>query len=98
MTDYKDYVNVFRNISIFENLSNNELLSLMEIVIYKEYSKDYTIVRHNDMGDAMFIILKGSVKVSLFSENGREVILDVIEEGGFFGERCLLLHYYFNEV
>jgi len=90
MTDYKEYINVFRNISIFENLSNDELVSLMEIVIYKEYTKDYTIVRHNDMGDAMFIILKGSVKVSLFSENGREVVLDVIEEGGFFGEMSII--------
>lgn len=90
MAKYSEYIDIFRKISIFENLSDNELISLMEIVIYKEYSKNYTIVRHNDMGDAMFIILDGSVKVSLFSENGREVILDIIGKGGFFGEMSII--------
>ncbi len=90
MTNNSEYIDIFKKISIFENLSDDELTSLMEIVIYKEYPKNYTIVRHNDMGDAMFIILDGSVKVSLFSENGREVILDIIEKGGFFGEMSII--------
>jgi CRP-like cAMP-binding protein len=90
MIKFAEYINIFKNISIFENLSEDELLSLMEIVIYKEYPKNYTIVRHNDMGDAMFIIINGLVKVSLFSENGREVVLDSIEKGGFFGEMSII--------
>jgi len=90
MARYTEYIQIFKSISIFENLSENEIASLMEIVIYKEYPKNYTIVRHNDMGDAMFIILNGSVKVSLFSENGREVILDIIKQGGFFGEMSII--------
>ncbi len=90
MAKYSEYVDIFKKISIFENLLDDELASLMGIVIYKEYPNNYTIVRHNDMGDAMFIILDGSVKVSLFSENGREVILDIIEKGGFFGEMSII--------
>ena len=90
MDNYQEYINIFKNIPVFENLSDEELMYLMEIVIYKEYPKNYTIVRHNDIGDAMYVIINGKVKVSLFSENGREVILDIIEKGGFFGEMSIL--------
>jgi len=90
MNKHQEYLKIFKNISIFENLSEEELISLMEIVVYKKFPKDYTIVRHNDIGDSMYIILKGKVKVSLFSENGREVILDIIEKGGLFGEMAII--------
>ncbi len=84
------YIDFLSNISIFENFTEEELESLLEIVIHKKYPKNYTIVRHNDLGDSMFIIMKGKVKISLFSESGREVIIDVLEGKSFFGEMSLI--------
>ena len=38
----------------------------------------------------MFLIAAGQVKVAVFAEDGREVILSVQSAGGFFGEMALL--------
>jgi len=38
----------------------------------------------------LYIILKGSVKISTYSYDGREVILSLLESGAFFGEMSLL--------
>jgi CRP-like cAMP-binding protein len=44
----------------------------------------------DDPGNAMFLIQKGRVKVSRMSDDGREVILSILEAGDFFGELSLL--------
>jgi CRP/FNR family cyclic AMP-dependent transcriptional regulator len=41
-------------------------------------------------GNEMFAILHGRVKVSVFSEDGREVIFAILESGDFCGETALL--------
>ncbi len=38
----------------------------------------------------MFAILQGRVKISVFSEDGKEVIFAILESGDFFGETALL--------
>jgi CRP-like cAMP-binding protein len=48
------------------------------------------ILTQGEPGDALFLIGTGQVKVAVFAEDGREVILSVIGSGGFFGEMALL--------
>jgi CRP-like cAMP-binding protein len=44
----------------------------------------------DEFGDTLFIINKGSIKITRVSEDGREVILAILGEGEFFGEMSLL--------
>jgi len=44
----------------------------------------------NDLGDALFMILSGRVKVTILSDDGREVILSMLSEHDCFGEMSLL--------
>ena len=46
------------------------------------------IVKRNDKGDCMYLLLDGEVRVSNTVE-GRETILAKLETGDFFGEICL---------
>jgi CRP-like cAMP-binding protein len=49
------------------------------------------IIFEKDMpGSEMFAILQGRVKISAFSEDGKEVIFAILESGDFFGETALL--------
>ncbi len=86
----KKYFDILKKIMIFHNLADEEIESLLSIAIHKTFPKNYTIVKQHDNGDSMFIILKGEVKVSIFADNGREVILDLMEKGDFFGEMSLI--------
>ncbi len=48
------------------------------------------VFEEGEKRDTFYIVLKGRVKVSLYDEDGREYILDIIGKDGFFGELSLL--------
>ena len=80
----------FRNVSLFESLNAEELEALAQMTITRTFSKDNVIILAEEEGDALFIIEKGRVKVSIVSEDGREVILSMLGGGAVFGELSLL--------
>ena len=79
-----------RNVSLFESLNAGELEALAQMAITRTFSKDNVIILAEEEGDALFIIEKGRVKVSILSEDGREVILSMLGDGAVFGELSLL--------
>jgi CRP/FNR family transcriptional regulator, cyclic AMP receptor protein len=81
---------LLRKVSIFANLPDRDLDTLAQAVVEKHYEKDALIVGAEDPGDSLFVIASGKVKVVLYGESGREVILSVLKEGDFFGEMALL--------
>ncbi len=54
----------------------------------RDYDAGAVIVQQGEDGDCMYVIQAGQVKV-VREENGREVILDVLDSGDFFGEMAL---------
>ncbi len=55
----------------------------------KSFKKDETIFKEGDSGDAFYLILSGSVKISKL-ERGRELVLKYLPAGDYFGEIALL--------
>lgn len=51
-----------------------------------EEGKHTTIYRQGDLGTGFYYLDKGSVKITLLSENGHERSIDYIPLGGLFGE------------
>ncbi|OGV88259.1 MAG: Crp/Fnr family transcriptional regulator, partial [Melioribacter sp. RIFOXYB12_FULL_38_5] len=56
----------------------------------KGYAKNDVVLMEEDAGTALFVIVKGKVKVSRNSGDGREVILTILGESDFFGEMAIL--------
>ena len=79
-----------RNVPLFESLSEEELEALANMTITRAFPKDGVIILAEEEGDTLFIIRKGQVKVSIVSEDGREVILSLLGDGAVFGELSLL--------
>lgn len=52
--------------------------------------KGQAIFLQGDPGDEMYLLLEGRVRIACESLNGREVTLQILEEGGVFGEMALL--------
>jgi CRP/FNR family transcriptional regulator, cyclic AMP receptor protein len=86
----KEYVGHIRNVHLFAALNDNEVDVISRITHLRSFNKGQIIVQEGEQGDALYIILKGKVKVCLYDENGREYVLDVIEKDGFFGELSLI--------
>ena len=79
-----------RKVPLFEGLKEEELEAIASVTVTRSFSKDQVIILAEEEGDALFIIHTGQVKVSIVSEDGREVILSMLGGGAVFGELSLL--------
>lgn len=81
---------LFRRVPLFSGLADEDLQSLVAVANRRMYPKDAVVFFENDVGDAMFLIASGRVKVTILSDDGREIILSVLSDNDFFGEMSLL--------
>ncbi len=75
-----------KDIPLFKYLSKKELSLICKLGKLKKYKKGEVIIYEGEKGDAIYLINKGEVKVSLISDDGREITLTFLKEGDFFGE------------
>lgn len=54
-----------------------------------EYKRNQTIFCQGELADSVFYIQKGRVKITVLSEQGKEAVVGILEQGQFFGEGCL---------
>jgi hypothetical protein len=77
-----------RRVKILADLNEQQLerfAQLMEVQCVRPFE---TIVRQNEPGDGMFLVLEGELRVRLMID-GKESILAVLGPGEFFGEMAL---------
>jgi CRP-like cAMP-binding protein len=80
---------VLKNVPLFADLKD-EILEKIFILMQKRYYKKGTIIlMEEEFGDTLFVLNRGSVKVTRVSEDGREVILAIMGPGDFFGEMSI---------
>jgi CRP-like cAMP-binding protein len=85
-----DTVQLLRQVSIFKDLDQETLTDLSRRVFQRQVEAGSVIVSQEEPGDALFVIASGKVKVVLYGETGREIILSMLSAGDFFGEMSLL--------
>lgn len=54
-----------------------------------DYRKNRVIFAQGDEADAVFYLQKGKVKLTVVSQQGKEAVVAILDEGAFFGEGCL---------
>ena len=83
-------VETLRHVPLFESLDTeaaNELCDLLESLDAKAGA---VLFRTGDVGDAMYIIEEGTVRICVRTKDGHDVTLTELESGDFFGEMALL--------
>lgn len=71
-------------------MEEEQLKVLSESASIKQYSIDENLVNQGVEGDSMFIIIRGSARVLVLGNQGREVHVADKNKGDFFGEMSLL--------
>ena len=78
-----------RDVSLFEDLSEQHLIELAELTTVKNYTKHQIIYRVDDPADTVQILVNGVVKIIAKSHEGREVIKTIIHPKSLFGSEYL---------
>jgi CRP/FNR family transcriptional regulator len=78
-------------VPIFNALNYDEMIEIAMITNSKEYEKGEMIYTVGDKGERLFVIHKGKVKITRFSDLGKEQIIRVLEPGDFMGELSLFV-------
>lgn len=77
--------------AFFSDFTDQELNILFSISSSKRYNKGDIIFKENMLGDRLFIIIKGIVRITkLVADTGREMTLTVLKDGNCFGEMAIL--------
>jgi CRP-like cAMP-binding protein len=80
-----------RGVSLFADLEPGALASLERAAELRDFPEGAIVVSQEDSGESLFVLVRGRVKVVLYGESGREVILSIFKQpGDFFGEMALL--------
>jgi len=81
---------LFAKIPLFAEFSDDELADIVSLASTRGVQKKNVILQEGDTGNALYVILEGSVKISYYAPDGREIILSILRSGDFFGEIALL--------
>lgn len=90
MEDREDRIeNIIANARIFGSLSSKDIKALAGMGEKRRWHKGQHIISEGDEGDALYLMLSGKIKVVLYGEEGREIVLSIMKEGDIFGEMAL---------
>jgi CRP/FNR family transcriptional regulator len=88
----------FENFNIIKCLSEDEKKAVIILSNMKAYHKKQIIYLPEDASDTLFFLKSGKVKISKYSESGKEMILSILGPGEIFGEISISTAQKRNEV
>ncbi len=81
--------NCIEIVPIFSNLTNEEMLEIAAITTDQTFDKGEMIYMAGDSSDNLYVIHKGKVKITRFTESGKEQVIRILGPGEFMGELTL---------
>ncbi len=81
---------MLQNIDLFDGLSEQDLAVLEEHCTARQYPGNTILINEGDETDSMYVILSGEAKVFMSDDSGKEVTLNILSDGDYFGELALL--------
>tara|TARA_B100001113_G_scaffold353567_1_gene358387 strand:- start:879 stop:1562 length:684 start_codon:yes stop_codon:yes gene_type:complete len=83
-------IKLLQSVALFWDLKDEELGYISEKMVSRQYDTGNYIFLEESDGEQCFFVVKGSVKITRLSKEGREVILAMLNQGDFFGEMSLI--------
>ena len=86
----RDKLSLLRNHSLFRDLPPAVIEHLGSYMKTRKAARGTTIFAKGDPGTGLMGVLAGTVKVSVASADGKDIVLNLFHEGEVFGEIALL--------
>lgn len=90
LNDHENIINIqkikqLKKVNIFKHLSDSTINQIVQFMKERNYNKKDYIVKEGEIGDSLFLIIKGQVKITVNSK-----MIRYLDEGSCFGEVALL--------
>lgn len=79
----------FQNFNILESLSKEEMIKLSDESNMRDASRNQAIYMDGDEADRVYFLKTGKVKISSYSDEGKEMIHAIVGPGELFGELAI---------
>lgn len=89
-TDSVDKVAILAANPLFAGIAADDLEPLARDARIRSLAANQPIFSKGDPGDSMMAVLDGRVRICCYSEEGKELTLNIISAGEFFGEIALI--------
>lgn len=81
---------MLKNVSLFSDLPEDAINAVSALATTRTYAKNTIIISEGDDSDSLYAVLSGKVKVYLSDDEGKEIIINILSGGDYFGELALL--------
>jgi CRP/FNR family cyclic AMP-dependent transcriptional regulator len=85
-----DTRNLLADIQLFDGLTHTQLECVAQRAHRRAFSTGTTVLTVEQPGEAVYIILHGTVKIHVEQGDGRDVILSILGAGDLLGEMSLI--------
>ena len=82
-------VHTLKKVPVFKNLSERDFSELEKMMHQRSYAAGDFIFKNKAPGEGMYIIMRGSIKITIGTNEGSENTLAELGKGEFFGELAL---------
>lgn len=84
------HIGLIETFGIFRGLPKDVIGELAGMAVTRTIGKDQLLFQKGDEADGLYCVLSGRVRISVQSENGKEIILNIMQPGEVFGEIALM--------
>ena len=79
-----------RQVGLFDGLASYQLNHILSVVVKQDFKKNQMVLFEDEPDTRLYLILRGMVKLTRITEEGREFIFSFLGEGDVFGELSVL--------
>ena len=76
---------IIRRLPFFRHLSPDAIIGINELFKDCDFAAEQTIYFEGDPGENLHLVASGKVKLTRLASSGREVLLDILQGGEYFG-------------
>ncbi|CAG9859744.1 unnamed protein product [Phyllotreta striolata] len=88
----KMYESLIESVPMLKTLQPYERMNLADALVSRVFRDGDRIIKQGDAADGMYFVEKGEVAISVLDDSGKEVEINRITKGGYFGELALVTH------
>jgi CRP/FNR family transcriptional regulator, cyclic AMP receptor protein len=83
-------IDLLRKQTLLRNVSDDVIEEISQAIRYRRFARRSFVVHKGDAGSSLLMLISGRLQVIALSEDGREVGLNFVEPGDYFGELSII--------